>query len=566
MSKKKLCIITILGILTTILFVLKSLISSEISLADEAYYIQTAFRFYQGDAMLVDDWGAPQLMGFLLLPFVYLYMSIVKSTEGIILYFRILYLIYKCFVLAFCYNKLRKYDLFGIIGLSIYYFFTPFNIDSLNYNTIPIGMILMIGAVILSDKRKPFDYYLCGIFLAVSVLAQPFCILIYLAGAIATLWKIRIGNDNNKWKPLKDYTYISAGAFTILIIFLIYIFQKTSLKDIVQNLPYILGGEGRNVSSFIGIAKLIYKPIKSWYYGVFYDYPLVAIVNTVFLFFLLYLKYYKKTYTNYLIYGAMFVLTLSCLLIIMLGGAFLENIFFVPFIWFFIEELFLIEKNKEVFYSIFIISILYMISVSFATITGIVTISAAICPIVVFSITLLPDFLQVKTQNTKKKGISFLLICSMVLSICVLIMRIFYVWTGSLLTNDYSYYLEKGPLKGTYVDEDIYIIYSDMLYDLDSIPNTSEEILFCGMNYALPYLYNNMTCGTLCSSFLELDYGLLEQYYALHPDKFPTVVYYYYFEDTPNYENDINSWFLQYIYSNYEIYEIDGRLLAMSKR
>ena len=176
------------GILTFILFGLKCLISTN-GTTDEIYYVAEAFRFYKGDAMLVDDWNTAQMNSFLLLPFVHLYMLVFKTTEGIIFYFRILYLVFKALVAVFCLRKLKKYGVFGIIGVSVYYFFSPHTLEALSYNTIPMGMILMIGAVCLAEERKKIDYYLCGIFLAVAVLSQPFCIVIYFAGMVAVIWK-----------------------------------------------------------------------------------------------------------------------------------------------------------------------------------------------------------------------------------------------------------------------------------------------------------------------------------------------------------------------------------------
>lgn len=160
---RKTALFICVGILTFLFLGLKCLISTK-GATDEMYYIATAYRFYQGDAMLVDDWNTAQMSGFLLLPFVHVYMFIMKTTEGIVLYFRFLYLIFKAFVAVFCIAKLKKYGAFGIAGISVYYFFSPQNLESLSYNTIALGMVMMIGAVCLAEKRKKPDYYLCGIF------------------------------------------------------------------------------------------------------------------------------------------------------------------------------------------------------------------------------------------------------------------------------------------------------------------------------------------------------------------------------------------------------------------
>ncbi|MCM1262437.1 MAG: hypothetical protein NC313_06915 [Butyrivibrio sp.] len=245
--KKTAGVFIIVLIVTTFVFVLKCLITT-IGTTDELYYITTAYRFYQGDAMLADDWNTAQMSGFLLLPFVSLYMAIMKTTEGIVLYFRFLYLIYKMFVAFFCLKRLKPYGLFGMMGVAVFYFFTPYNLDSLSYNTIPIGMVMMIGAVYLTEKRKKLDYYLCGIFLAMSILAQPFFILIYFAGAAFAAWKAYTRNSGGKWHPLKKYVLVSAGAVTVLLIFLLFIFSRASLHEISENLQFILNDKNHSVS------------------------------------------------------------------------------------------------------------------------------------------------------------------------------------------------------------------------------------------------------------------------------------------------------------------------------
>lgn len=100
--------------------------------------------------------------------------------------------------------------------------------------------------------------------------------------------------------------------------------------------------------------------------------------------------------------------------------------------------------------------------------------------------------------------------------------------------------------------------------DLDRISYTEDDILFCGRNTPLAYLYSNMVCGTMSIYLLDTDYERLEQYYTLHPDKFPTVVYYYPLGSYPVTEQDTDSAFFQYIKSNYEVLETNGRILAIT--
>jgi len=55
---------------------------------DEPYGLSTAYRYYLGDRPLVDSWDTNFSSAILALPFVHLYLSVVGSTEGILLAFR----------------------------------------------------------------------------------------------------------------------------------------------------------------------------------------------------------------------------------------------------------------------------------------------------------------------------------------------------------------------------------------------------------------------------------------------------------------------------------------------
>ncbi len=562
MRKKKILFICA-GMLTFILLGLKCMISTK-GTTDEVYYVATAYRFWQGDAMLVDDWNAAQMSGFLLLPFVHIYMLIMKTTEGIILYFRFIYLIFKVLVAAFCIAKLKKYGVFGIAGISVYYFFSPQNLDALSYNTIALGMVMMIGAVCLAEEKKKPDYYLCGIFLAMAVLAQPFCILIYFAGAVVVVWKVLKRNTDKKWQPLKGYALVTAGAFTMLVIFMLFIFSRASLQEVLENLHFILNDKNHNVAGVGGVANLILKPVKTGYH-ILKSYTALTIINTIYFFVLLAAKHYKKRYMNYLAYGSVLCLIFSCVAVMMAGRPFPENEFFIPFIWFSMEEAVLInrEKEKNKYICVWGLTVLTALAFCLSTDTGIISTSAGLCLVAVFSIIMLPNILTNENPKLKVVEKNGLLALSIGISICMFVMRMVCTWTDSLLTGDYSYYIEKGPLRGTYADEASYQSFYNVMSDLDKISYTEDDILFCGRNTPLAYLYSNMVCGTMSTYLLDTDYERMEQYYMLHPDKFPTVVYYYPLGSYPVTERDTDSAFFQYIEANYNIIEEEGRILAI---
>lgn len=539
---------------------LKCLISTK-GATDELYYIATSYRFYQGDAMLVDDWNAAQMSGFLLLPFVHVYMLIMKTTEGIVLYFRFLYLIFKVLVTAFCMTKLKKYGAFGIAGISVYYFFSPQNLDSLSYNTIALGMVMMIGAVCLAEEKKKRDYYLCGIFLAMAILAQPFCILIYFAGAAVVAGKVLTQKPAGRWQPLKAYAFVTAGAFTMFVIFMLFVFSRASWHEVLENLHFILNDKNHNVTGVGGVVNLILKPLKTGYH-ILKNYTALTIINTVYFLIVLAMKHSKKECADYLAYGSVLCLIFSCVAVMAAGRSFPENEFFLPFIWFSLEEAVLIGKKKEKYKYICVwgLAVLTALAFCLSTDTGIISTSAGLCIAAVFSVVMLPNIIT--GEKPKIVGEKGLLVLGIGISICMFTMRMLCTWTDSLITGDYSHYIGKGPLKGTYTDEASYQRFYNIMSDLDRITYTEDDILFCGRNTPLAYLYSNMICGTMSTYLLETDYERLEQYYTLHPDKFPTVVYYYPWGSYPVTEQDTDSGFFQYINSHYEVLEVEDRILA----
>lgn len=59
-----------------------------IKTVDESFYLSVPYRLLNGDAVFTDEWHVSQLSGLLLLLTMKLFLSVVGSTEGIILFFR----------------------------------------------------------------------------------------------------------------------------------------------------------------------------------------------------------------------------------------------------------------------------------------------------------------------------------------------------------------------------------------------------------------------------------------------------------------------------------------------
>ena len=66
---------------------------------DESYYLTVPHRLLFGDRLIVDDWHVSQLSSIFQYPFFFLYSRVTGGTDGIILYFRYVYIVIQ---LLFC--------------------------------------------------------------------------------------------------------------------------------------------------------------------------------------------------------------------------------------------------------------------------------------------------------------------------------------------------------------------------------------------------------------------------------------------------------------------------------
>ncbi len=112
---------------------------------DESFYIASVNRLYLGDMLLRDEWHYGTLFTVLLLPVHWLYRTIVGNTDGIILFYRLLYVIVSYIVSIYMYQILKRYysQIVACIGAVLYFLYTKQSIASFSYNTLSICSMMM---------------------------------------------------------------------------------------------------------------------------------------------------------------------------------------------------------------------------------------------------------------------------------------------------------------------------------------------------------------------------------------------------------------------------------------
>lgn len=210
---------------------------------DESFYLTLVNRLYIGEKMFVDEWYTTQLSAPLLLPFYAAYMCLMGGTEGIYLYFRILYLILSSITAIYAYKSLSKSFSSGIalICSLMYLFYSRANIGGMSYYNVTLTFVLLaclvLAEVVKSENitgRIKFRLILSGIFIAIAVINTPYLLIPYIILVIAMLLM-----KKRKYYG-KMILFSILGSMIVAIGYFVYIFGHVSLNEIIANVPHIL--------------------------------------------------------------------------------------------------------------------------------------------------------------------------------------------------------------------------------------------------------------------------------------------------------------------------------------
>lgn len=148
---------------------------------DEAFYLVTPRRFVQGDRMLADEWHLTQFASFTMIPAAGVYLLLAGSTEGMLLSFRILYILMWGAGCLFLFFRARRYHPAGAMCASLFLLcYAPFGIMAFSYNS--LGILYLVNAAVFllcAGKNRKLSFLFSGLFFAGAVLCCPYLAMVY---------------------------------------------------------------------------------------------------------------------------------------------------------------------------------------------------------------------------------------------------------------------------------------------------------------------------------------------------------------------------------------------------
>lgn len=531
-NKTKLFCIFFMGILLFLLWRVRYGIAN----VDECYYISIPYRFYQGDSMFVEEWGIIQLSSFLMYPFVWIYMLIVGSTDGILLNFRYIY----TFVCAICswyiYYRMKKENwLAATVSSLCLMLYAPFGIAALSYNSICILLLSMISITLAtSDKISVQMCWLIGILFSGAVLCCPFLAIPFVI-YVCTVFFFFIISRNKKGddyselycRNIKIAFGMLLGCITVGIFFVIFAVKNASLNDIIFSLPYIVN-DGNHSMGFM-------QKVVHFFWDLAWSYRFILPILAVeLLMFVIVIQTKKDEVKRKCLIIALFLTFISEVIVWV-------TIHYINFIFWPVNVLAILcfgvyynDKNiMKYFKYVCIPGFIYSICLHFSSnqssyaITSASTV-AAIGGIMIIFIAY-RNLLQ--TENNCKKCSNIKIAMSMVFLMLLLEeLEIRYAnifWDTNIKTQ--TEYIDEGPEKGIIASKQMsdsyYYIYSHV--SMIEKKYEVEDALFVTDSFQTLYYLIGDVNNSSCSSWLPEKNRLerMEAYYSINPEKKPQMIY-----------------------------------------
>ena len=535
--------------------------------SDESFYSATTSRFYNGDSIFKDEWFPTQLSSVALLPLYSLYVLITKSTTGILLYFRVLFVIFETISAFIVFGIIKKNhgSYIGLAAALITQWYTHLNIATLSYYTITLHCSLLAMLIIydcymdtlrvrpldsgyIEMKKSPSKLIVAGILFAIAVLCLPTLVIPYFAVIFGGFLLTILAKPCNKSEAYVqfvnnlDFIYVFKWTFTGIlvpaVIFFAYLLSNVAISDFIKAIPYVLSDD-EHTTSFL-------YPIKKMYLAIEESFGSIAKLCYLFtamaiLFFLLILlkKYSKsdkiKELTSSIIRAGKPIMFIAdiVLFILYFTKCYGYTGYILTAIMMFSLPLFLIteRKNYYLFILTFCYGIIYALVYSYSSFGMLYVLAMGHFFAAISGIILSYEFiLEVKNDFPSFNKVFSLIYILVVASSVLLTMalRITNIYRDDSLDNLTSK-IDAGPAKGLYTSMEHYSQYMDVLETINTYcMSTSKEgnkNLIISKLLPYGYLISDLRVASPTVWRNPMDSERVEEYYQINPDKKPDVIF-----------------------------------------
>lgn len=218
-----------------------------IQLVDESFFLSIPHRLTLGDRLILDEWQVSQFSSVLqYLPFRVFY-ALTGGTEGVVIYFRRLFIVFRLLICALVYRRIRSYRPYSLAALFLLAAFVPINVMTVNYYTLSFFFSELLCLLLFCSEKplSPAKLIFCGVLMAAVVLSDPLTAVIFFAYTVLTFLVLLLKKKKGKsllpefgyLLNVKSWAFITAGVLISAAAFWAFLLSRSSLPDILNALP-----------------------------------------------------------------------------------------------------------------------------------------------------------------------------------------------------------------------------------------------------------------------------------------------------------------------------------------
>lgn len=208
---------------------------------DEQYAVTLAYRLAEGDIPVKEVWEPHQLSALLPALFVRIFLSVSGDSVYLVLYLRMVGLLFQTLVSVcwYCVMRHRASSKIGFITAMIVFHTLPKGILTPEFANQQIWFLVMLFLCVLQYDRTCRVRYCAaaGCFMILEVLAYPSCALLFPI-YIGVLWQIE-KTGKPREKRHKGTALFTLECFATAAVFLIYLLCRMSFSELCVCIRYI---------------------------------------------------------------------------------------------------------------------------------------------------------------------------------------------------------------------------------------------------------------------------------------------------------------------------------------
>lgn len=231
-----------------------------VELTDEIHGIASIYNIYKGQTPFMTSWDYHT--GWCLeAPLIAFYSFVYPELEGIVLFFRLAYIVFVVANLTLITYLMQKQFHNKNICFYIFptLFYVAFSQFIINYNSFTLNILLLVSTLLFVKEKGQSCCFASGILMGLVCISYPTFVILAVFLAVFILLV-----DGGEVQYRKTIWYILGGMITVCIFFL-WLFSKGSYELLLSGLsgmlssPHEIGKGGINASFLI---KVFYEPIR----------------------------------------------------------------------------------------------------------------------------------------------------------------------------------------------------------------------------------------------------------------------------------------------------------------